>query len=65
MKPHAWRGGFPDLPRKGLPTTWTPVIKVNGKIEGAFDKPAHAYVNYVNGEVLVKERPIGTLLMVR
>jgi len=57
-------GAILDLPRK-LPPTWEPVILVGGKIEGEFDKPAHAYVKYEGNAVLAKHRPVGTLLLVK
>jgi len=59
-------GALLSLPRK-LPGVFVPVLKVNGKVEGSFTPPSHAYWKYDEQAktFLVKLRPTGTLLMVR
>jgi len=61
---HIAGGASLDLPRK-LPLDWAPALIVNGQITGDFAKPAHAYVKIEDGTLSVKQRPIGTLLLVR
>ena len=57
-------GALLNLPRR-LPSDWTPLVKVNGKITGTFAPPNHAYVKIENNILFIKQRPVGTMLMVR
>ena len=61
---HIASGAKLVLPSK-LPADWAPVLDVRGQITGAFNYPATAHHKIEDGVIFVKDRPVGTLLMVR